>query len=166
MVHLRVIDRKEKKGESLVIARNIQDRIDGRSRSREKRIDGDPYTTVGIPAAPVLHDDKLDRGNWLAKSSLSNPRHFKKIPSRRVDEVLSNVEDSDERKRKASQEKFVPFARFLLEKYNLDLFYLSLEFLFRFRRFWFLRSMLEFILGIFISFFLICFDIGIVFYKF
>lgn len=54
MVHLRVIDRKEEKGESLVIAKNIQDRIDGRSRSREKRIDGDPYTTVGIPAAPVL----------------------------------------------------------------------------------------------------------------
>lgn len=45
------------------------------------------------------------------------------------------MEGSDERKRKASQEKFVPFARFLLEKYNLDLFYLSLEFLFRFRRF-------------------------------
>lgn len=30
----------------------------------------------------------------------------------------------------------------------------------------FLRSMLEFILAIFISFFLTCFDIGIVFYKF
>lgn len=29
--------------ESLVIARNIQDRIDGRSRSRQKRIDGDLY---------------------------------------------------------------------------------------------------------------------------
>lgn len=38
----------------------------------------------------VVHDDKLDRGNWLAKSSLSNPRRFKKIPSRHVDEVLSN----------------------------------------------------------------------------
>lgn len=48
---MSVIDGKEEKGEreerssdeSLVIARNIQDRIDGRSRSREKRIDGDLY---------------------------------------------------------------------------------------------------------------------------
>lgn len=80
---MSVIVEKEEKGErehrssdeSLVIARNIQDRIDGRSRSREKRIDGDLYATAGIPATPVLamndvHDDKLDRGNWLAKSSL------------------------------------------------------------------------------------------------
>lgn len=66
---MRVIDRKEEKGErehrssdeSLVIAWNIQDRIDGRSRSREKRIDGDPYTTVGIPAAPVLAGKRRPR---------------------------------------------------------------------------------------------------------
>lgn len=76
-----MIDGKEEKGEreerssdeSLVIARNIQDRID-----RSVPIPGkeDRWRPVrGIPAAPVLarndvHDDKLDRGNWLAKSTL------------------------------------------------------------------------------------------------
>lgn len=62
-------------------------------------------------------------------------------------------------------EKFMPFARFFLEKYNLDLFYLSLEFLFQFWRF---VSPMD--VGIYFSnvYFIVpdLFDIGIIFYKF
>lgn len=47
-----------------------------------------------------------------------------------MDEVSSNVEGSLGEKSKERKEKFMPFAKFLLKKYNLDLFYFSLEFLF------------------------------------
>lgn len=79
-----------------------------------------------------------------------------------MDEVSSNVEGSLGEKSKERKEKFMPFAKFLLKKYNLDLFYFSLEFLFL----TIFRWMLEFIFRIFILFFLICFILKASFINF